>query len=90
MESIKVEFFTEEDNKKAQELSAECSPTKGSNGECFVAAKRMAIHKNEELQRHEQSILWTFQSIIDKLVYDAESYDTAMKEFKEHLIFDFD
>lgn len=47
----------------------------------------MATYTEEEIHNHEQSLLWTFRHILDKIVPDKESYDIAVKEFKEQLIF---
>ena len=47
----------------------------------------MATYTEEEIHNHEQSLLWTFRHILDKIVSDKESYDIAVKEFKEQLIF---
>jgi len=47
----------------------------------------MATYTEEEIHNHEQSLLWTFRYILDKIVPDKESYDIAVKEFKEQLIF---
>lgn len=85
-----TEMFTEQDRQNAQMLSIQCSTDNNPNGECFVAAKRMAIHKNEAMRNHEQSLLWTLESILDDLCIDAEAYEIAMNEFKEHLINKFD
>lgn len=85
-----MEKFTKKDKEKANALATECSPTDEHNGYCFVAAKRMAIYKNEELRNHEQSLLWTMESILDGLCVEGEAREIAMNDFKEHLENNFD
>lgn len=85
-----MEKFTEQDRQFAQVLSIQCSPDNNPSSECFVAAKRMAIHKNEAMQNHEQSLLWTMESILDGLCVEGEAREIALNEFKEHLINQFD
>lgn len=46
----------------------------------------MAEFKNVEIRNQEQSLLWTFYSILDKLAIEDEARDIAIKEIKEHLI----
>ena len=58
----------------------------GANEVAYRSALQAAMWKDEELKNHEQSLLWTFESILDKIVVDKESYNTALKEFKSHLI----
>lgn len=82
-------MFTDKDNELAKQIGAQCQ-TNTTSGECFVAAKRMAIHKNEELKKHEQSLLWCVESILDKICIDNESYNIALDDFKSHLINNFD
>lgn len=85
-----MEKFTEQDRQQAQVLSIQCSSDNNPSGECFVAAKRMAIHKNEAMYNHEQSLLWTLESILDGLCVEGEAREVAMNDFKEHLIYQFD
>lgn len=46
--------------------------------------------KDDVIKRHEQSILWTFQHILDWLTTDQESYKTALEKFKASLYNNFD
>lgn len=39
-----------------------------------------------EIKNQEQTLLWTFYSILDNLAVEGEARDIAIKEFKEHLI----
>lgn len=56
------------------------------NKDTYNAVMKALGQKDDELKRHEQSLLWTFESILDYLCTDAESYNTALNDFKEHLI----
>lgn len=56
----------------------------------YDAALRAANQKDEELKRHEQSLLWTVESILDTICVDSESYNNALNDFKSHLINSFD
>jgi len=66
-----------------------------STGTCMRNAKRDAAllacrHKDEEMKRHEQSLLWTVESILDGLCVEGEARAIALQEFKDHLINNFD
>lgn len=58
--------------------------------ETYEAVMKALAQKDEEIKRHEQSLLWTFESIIDNLVTDSEAYKIAMDDFKSKLINNFD
>lgn len=46
----------------------------------------MTEEQNTQLKNQEQSLLWTFYSILDKLAIEGEARDIAIEEFKDHLI----
>ena len=56
----------------------------------YEAALLACKHKDEELKRHEQSLLWTIESILDGLCVEGEAREIALQEFKDHLINNFD
>ena len=58
--------------------------------ETYEEVMKALAQKDEEIKRHEQSLLWTFESIIDNLVTDSEAYKIAMDDFKSKLINNFD
>lgn len=82
-------MFTNEDEKLAKQIGTQCQ-SDNTSGECFVAAKRMAIAKNDEMRNHEQALLWCVESILDRICIDSESYNIAIDDFKNHLINNFD
>ena len=43
-----------------------------------------------ELKNHEQSLLWTVESILDGLCVEGEAREIALNDFKSHLINSFD
>lgn len=54
------------------------------------AALLACRHKDEEMKRHEQSLLWTVESILDGLCVEGEARAIALQEFKDHLINNFE
>lgn len=68
---------------KALEL---CNDPKNDYKSTADLCVMMANWKDEQLKNHEQSLLWTFESILDKIVPDGESYNIAINEFKNQLI----
>lgn len=58
--------------------------------ETYEAVMKALAQKDEEIKRHEQTLLWTFEAIIDTIVTDDETYNNAMNEFQSKLINNFD
>ena len=58
--------------------------------ETYEAVMKALAQKDEEIKRHEQNLLWAFESIIDKIVTDNGAYNIVMDEFKSKLINNFD
>lgn len=56
----------------------------------YDAALKAANQKDVDLRNHEQSLLWTVESILDNLCLDTEAYNNAINDFKSHLINSFD
>lgn len=48
--------------------------------------KKYILIPQEEVRIHEQSLVWTMQSILDKLEITGETLQNARAEFVEHLI----
>ena len=61
-----------------------------NNKETYEAVMQALSQKDAEIKRHEQTLLWTFEAIIDNLVTDSEAYKIAMDDFKSKLINNFD
>ena len=75
-------MVTDKDKEKAREISTWLNRQQGTE----TAAIKMAAFKNHQIKTHEQSLLWTFYSILDKIAIEGEARDIAIKEFKDHLI----
>lgn len=75
-------MVTDTDKQKAIEISTWLSRQQGTE----TAAIKMAAFKNHQIKNHEQSLLWTLYSILDKIAIEGEARDIAIKEFKDHLI----
>lgn len=81
-------MLTKEDTNKILEIRKNdpCQVWIGGCPNVGNAATKMAEFKNVEIRNQEQSLLWTFYSILDKLAIEDEARDIAIKEIKEHLI----
>ena len=72
---------------KAREISQQRSYNRNLQIAVYEDMLQMANWKDEQLKEHEQSLLYTVESMLDRLNIEGEARKIALNEFKEHLIF---
>lgn len=81
-----------DDEEFAKELATDLSDNEKEYGMVLIAVNKTLDYAKKRalfwrlLKAHEQALLWYFQSILDEIVTDPETYKTALEKFKSELI----